>query len=71
MLFRVAADTEPAAPGEDARFAVAQLPQRDVGVLAGLLSQACRQLDALASLPRSGGRSCPGSACTTAVASRS
>lgn len=38
VLFRVAADTEPATAGQDSRFAVAQLTRRDVGVLAGLLS---------------------------------
>ena len=37
VLFRVAADTEPTAAGQDARFAVARLTQRDVGLLAGLL----------------------------------
>jgi proteasome lid subunit RPN8/RPN11 len=37
-LFRVAADTEPTAAGQDARFAVAQLTQGDVGLLTGLLA---------------------------------
>ena len=37
VLFRVAADTKPAATGQDSRFALVQLTQRDVGVLTGLL----------------------------------
>ncbi len=36
MLFRVAADTEPTAAGQDARFAVARLTQDDVRLLAGI-----------------------------------
>lgn len=36
MLFRVAADTEPGAAGQDGRFAVARLTQHDVGLLTGL-----------------------------------
>jgi hypothetical protein len=37
VLFRVAADTEPTAAGQDARFAVARLTQRHIGFLADLL----------------------------------
>jgi hypothetical protein len=40
VLFRVAADTEPTAAGQDARFAVARLTQFDVRLLAALLSVA-------------------------------
>jgi ThiF family/Prokaryotic E2 family A/Prokaryotic homologs of the JAB domain len=36
VLFRVAADTEPTAAGQDARFAVARLTQHDVRLLAGI-----------------------------------
>jgi proteasome lid subunit RPN8/RPN11 len=36
VLFRVAADTEPIATGQDARFVVARLTQHDVGLLAGI-----------------------------------
>jgi hypothetical protein len=35
VLFRVAADTEPAAAGQDARFAVAWLTQHDAGLVTG------------------------------------
>jgi proteasome lid subunit RPN8/RPN11 len=36
VLFRVAADTEPTAAGQDARFAVARLTQHDVSLLVGI-----------------------------------
>ena len=50
VLFRVAADTEPTAAGQDARFAVARLPQRDVGLLTGLFTVAPAAQDDVASL---------------------
>jgi len=50
VLFRVAADTEPTAAGQDARFAVARLPQRDVGLLTGLFTVAPAAHDDVASL---------------------
>lgn len=39
VLLRVAADTGPVAEGQDARFAVARLPQDDVGLLLGMRAE--------------------------------
>ena len=41
LLFRVAADTEPTAAGQDARFAAARLTQHDPRLLSGI----CRAID--------------------------